>query len=468
MRRLWCCLLLAAGMMCVPVCGAAPGIEWETTYGGNGCEYAYSMVPLAGGDVLLCGSSSYNADTFGGSDLCLGEVGDGGSREGWTFYGGTEWDNGMAIQATSDGGWILAGSSESNDVNVSGNHGELDAWVVKLNPDRTTAWQQCLGGIEADSADFVIQTADGGYLVTGKTSSPELPGYTGWDDAFVAKLLPDGTLDWMQCYGGTNIDGALDAIETPGGYLIRGYTGSDDLPGYHGFWDLWLINITKSGAVDWQRCYGGSDLEINHLYDFGRGLISCPDGYLVLATTKSTDGDVSVPVHGSADIWLLKIAPDGSILSQTAIGGEAYEKIGTIRTASGGGYILAASTHSTGGDVTGKHGAADNADYWVVRLAPDLSIVWQKCLGGSHDDFAYDVCEITPGVFEIAGHTLSDDGDVTDFHMEPGFRCADAWIVRLDAEDGGATPTPEFPGFLIPIAFVALIGGIGLCLRRRL
>ena len=447
MRRFWFCFLVMAGLICVPVWGAAPGIEWEMTYGEEEYDAIYGMVPLGGGGILFCGeTTSSHPDAHGMNDLWFGEVSDTGSLDGQMFYGGTDYDWGYAICDTTDGGWILAGDSASDDGDVGGNNGWRDIWVVKLNPDRTIAWEQNLGGASDEYVKSIIQTAHGGYLVTGKTNSAEMTGDGYISDAYVAELQPDGTPDWAGCYGGSGPDGALDAIETPCGYLIRGYTESPEIPGYHDDRDLWLMHITKLGGVDWERCYGGSDIDIYSQYDFGKGLISCPDGYLVLATTKSTDGDISVPLQGWSDVWILKIAPDGSILDQTAIGGERHEHIGTIRTASGGGYILACTTCSPGGDVTGKHGADDgNADIWVVRLASDLSIVWQRCLGGSYDEFAYDVCEIKPGVFEIVGNT------------------------RLAGEEvgGTATPTPEFPGMLVPGVFLALVGGLGLCLRRR-
>ncbi|KQC04712.1 MAG: hypothetical protein APR53_03005 [Methanoculleus sp. SDB] len=462
--------LLAVCMLATPVLGAVPALDWQTTYGVECTENAFAMVPLGGGKILFCGDTgkwavNTHPGAKGQNDLWLAEVGDDGS-EIWDYcYGGTDDDSGRSIAATADGGWIIAGYTDSNDLDVSGNHGGRDAWVVKLNPDRTIAWQQCLGGTESDVARYVIQTSDGGYLVTGVTASEELTGHNGWEDGFVAKLLPDGTPDWFYCYGGENIDGLLDVIETSGGgYLIRGYTGSDEIPGYHGFWDLWILKITPSGALDWERCYGGSDLDINNLYDRGSGLIECADGYLVLADTKSTDGDVTGVVQGDADIWIVKIGFDGTILGQATLGGEGYETIGTIRPVSGGGYILVATTTSSGGDVSGNHG---DKDIWVVRLAADYSIVWQKCLGGSRDEYGYDVLEMTPGTFELVGVTQSDDGDVTGYVTPTGLILTDAWIVRLANDGGGGVPVPEFPGILIPGALLGVLGCTALLLRRR-
>jgi hypothetical protein len=208
-------------------------------------------------------------------------------------------------------------------------------------------------------------------------------------------------------------------------------------------------------------------MDINLIYDFGSGLIECPDDYIVLATTESTNGDlVGTTARGATDIWVLKIDKDGSILNQARIGGVYAEHTGTIRAVSSGGFILVGTTSSSGGDVSGYHAGAPYAtDIWVVRLAPDFSIVWQKCLGGSNDDSGYDVLEITPGTFEIVGSTLSNDGDVTyPYTHTSGW---DAWVVRLENDGSGSTAVPEFPGILIPGAFLGIIGCAALILRRR-
>ncbi|MBN1195414.1 MAG: hypothetical protein JXA08_08750 [Methanomicrobiaceae archaeon] len=463
MRLLFLFNLIVACLLVAPACAAAPAIDWETAYGGGTDEYLFSMPPLGGGSVLVFGSGNYNMDVW------LAEVADDGTGGPEQYFGGTDLDRGIMMAATADGGWIFAAVTRSDDEDVSGNHGSIDAWVVKLTSSRMIEWQRCLGGTGLDEAYGVIQTADGGYLVTGVTTSSELDGYSAGYEAFAAKLFSDGTPDWLNCYGGSGHDRALDAIQTTdGGYLIRGVTDSTVLPCYHDSWDLWLVKITAAGAVEWQRCYGGSEMEINYLYDYGSGLIEQADGYIVLATARSTDGDVTVPVQGFDDIWILKADKStGAILGQAAFGGESSEHCGTIRPASGGGYIVAGSTRSSGGDISGKHTGTDiNVDIWVLRLAPDFSLLWQKCLGGSMDEYGCDVLEMAPGVFQVAGFTNSADGDVTRSYADPRYLDYDAWVVRLVAEESGDIPVPEFPG-VFSAAFLGALGCALLLLRRR-
>lgn len=109
--------------------------------------------------------------------------------------GGTDYDWASSIQQTSDGGYIVAGWSESTDGDVTGNHGYIDCWVVKLNSNGNIQWQKALGGTERDFAYSIQQTADGGYIVAGFTTSTDgdVTGNHGDYDAWVVKLKAGST-----------------------------------------------------------------------------------------------------------------------------------------------------------------------------------------------------------------------------------------------------------------------------------
>ena len=113
-----------------------------------------------------------------------------GDIEWQKCLGGTDWDDVNPIQQTSDGGFIVAGFTESNDGDVSGNHGNDDAWVVKLNSLGDIEWQKCLGGTIDDRACSIQQTSDGGFIVTGFTYSNDgdVSGNHGYSDYWVVKL----------------------------------------------------------------------------------------------------------------------------------------------------------------------------------------------------------------------------------------------------------------------------------------
>ncbi|MGB3903282.1 MAG: T9SS type A sorting domain-containing protein [Bacteroidales bacterium] len=104
--------------------------------------------------------------------------------------GGTNYDVAYPIQQTSDGGFIVAGETRSNDGNVSGNHGGYDVWVVKLNSSGNILWQRCLGGTDNDYAYSIQQTSDSGFIVAGLTNSNDgdVSGNHGYSDYWVVKL----------------------------------------------------------------------------------------------------------------------------------------------------------------------------------------------------------------------------------------------------------------------------------------
>src|SRR6185436_8116718 len=129
----------------------------------------------------------------------------------------------FAVQQTTDGGYIVAGNSASNDGNVSGGHGSDDYWVVKLSSEGSIAWQQCYGGSDSDVARYVQQTADGGYVVIGfaLSNDGDVTGNHGNNDIWVIKTNSSGTLQWQKCFGSSADDFGRWVNQTvDGGYLI--------------------------------------------------------------------------------------------------------------------------------------------------------------------------------------------------------------------------------------------------------
>jgi hypothetical protein len=154
-----------------------------------------------------------------------------GSLEWQKCLGGSKDDNGFSIRQTTDRGYILTGYTHSNDGDVSGNHDPTgvtaDAWVVKLSEDGMLQWQKCLGGSMDEWGRSIQQTTDGGYILTGHTQSNDgdVSGNHGGPDVWVVKLRADGSLDWQKCLGGSNMDQGFSIQQTTdGGYILTGHT----------------------------------------------------------------------------------------------------------------------------------------------------------------------------------------------------------------------------------------------------
>jgi hypothetical protein len=162
-------------------------------------------------------------------------------------YGGSGQDGATDVMPTSDGGYIMAGYTESNDGDVSSNHGRQDAWIVKLDKDGNIQWQKTLGGSDADNAYSIAITSEGDYVLTGSTSSNDgdISGNHGQQDAWVVKLDQQGNTLWQKTIGGTNDYRAFHITTTLNGYIIAGYSKSNDgdISGNHGTLDAWVATI---------------------------------------------------------------------------------------------------------------------------------------------------------------------------------------------------------------------------------
>jgi len=163
--------------------------------------------------------------------------------------------------ANNDGGFIIAGQTNSNDGNVSGNHGNYDYWIVKLSNSGDIEWQKCLGGTGEDWAYSIQQTNDGGFIVAGYTRSNDcdvsgnhaLYGIVYYYDYWIVKLSNSGDIEWQKCLGGTNEDYATCIQQTnDGGFIVAGYTCSSngDVSGNHGTNDCWIIKFAPMLIVD--------------------------------------------------------------------------------------------------------------------------------------------------------------------------------------------------------------------------
>lgn len=386
-------------------------------------------------------------------------------------YGG-QWDDiGSCIQQTSDGGYIMAGETRSNNGDVSGNHGgEYDFWIVKINSIGDLEWQKCFGGSGIETAACIQQTIDGGYIVVGITdsNSGDVTGYHGINadwvlDYWVIKISSVGNLEWQKCFGGTGEDWARSIQQTnDGGYIVAGYTNSTDgdVTGNHGEYDYWVVKISSAGNLEWQKCFGGTG------QDRAYSIATTNDGgYVVAGYTESMDGDVTEN-NGSSDYWIIKLNSSGNLewqksygstvgevarsICQTSDGGyiingengqfwvvkidsfgsiEWQKSLGSnngldIKQTMDGGYIATGFTTGNSGDVWGNHGSYD---YWVVKLNAAGDFEWQKCLGGSHLDSGSSILQTIDGGYIVLGHAISTNGDVTGNHGSRDF-----WVVKLE------------------------------------
>jgi hypothetical protein len=423
----------------------APAIEWQKSFGGTGDEYASSIIQTDDGGFMIAGSSNSNngdvTGNHGNYDYWLTKLNPTGNLLWQKSFGGTASDYATSILQTTDAGYVVAGITNSNNGDVTGNHGNSDGWILKINSDAGVIfWKKTLGGTDYEVISEIIPTTDGGYIFAGTSSSNngDVSGNNGYVDYWIVKVNSDGNIQWEKNLGGTGDDRATSIVQTnDGGYVVSGYAENNngDVTGNHGGKDYWILKLnTDGGVIYWKKSFGGlyQELPIS--------MVKTSDGGFILAgSTNSNDGDVSGN-HGNDDYWIVKVNSTGDLQWQKALGGSSADLGSSIIQTTDGGYLVVGSSASNDGQVTGHHPSSGGVgegpfsyDCWAVKLNSTGSIQWNKSLGGSGVDHGNSVIQTTDGGYIIAGSSNSNNGDVTGNHGGE-----DVWIVKL-APDNLAT-----------------------------
>lgn len=342
----------------------------------------------------------------------------------WTHaMGGSNLDKAYCVKETSDGGSVIAGISSSSNGDLTSNQGNDDVWIVKLNATGQIEWQQAFGGSSLDFAHSIAQTMDGGFIVIGATMSisGDISYNHGVCDIWVLKLSPSGTLEWEKTYGGTGYDYSL-SIEplANGNYILAGYTSSNngDVSGNHGSTDGWVACLNPAGTIIWSKTIGGSGNDY-----FYRITATSDAGFILVGASNSTDNQFSIN-HGDHDLWIVKLLNDGTLDWQQLYGGTNFESARKIIETTDGGFAVAGTTNSSDGDIQSSSFGLN--DFWVLKLDTFGQIVWEKCFGGSGDDEAYAISETTDGSLLVGGSSASNDGDVLN-HIDQN----DCWLMKV-------------------------------------
>jgi hypothetical protein len=406
----------------------APAIEWQKSFGGSTIDEAKSVQQNTDGSYIIAGyTQSNNGDVtgnHGNSDYWVVKLATTGYIQWQKTLGGTGDEYAYSIQQTSDGGYIVAGYTNSNNGDVTGNHGNNDYWVVKLSDAGIIQWQKTFGGTQNDYAYSIQQTRDGGYIVAGSTSSNDgdVTGNHGGSDMWILKLSATGNIQWQKALGGTYGDAGYSIQQTTdGGYIAVGFTASSDgdVINHIGALDDWVVKLTNTGTIEWQKSLGGTASEIaNSVEQTSDG------GYIIAGITRSYDGDVTGYHGGNGyDYWIVKLSGMGIIQWQKTLGGTEDDYTWSIKQTMDGGYVVGGSSLSNDGDISGNHG---NYDFWVVKLSNTGAIQWQKTLGGNFSEFGLSIQVTSDGGSIVAGSSGFVSGDVTTNQGS-----SDCWVVKL-------------------------------------
>ena len=343
-------------------------------------------------------------------------------------FGGTNSDKGNDIIQTSDGGFAVLGYSESNDEDVTQNAGSQDFWVLKLTSEGNITWQKSFGYAGADYGTTLIQTSDNGYLLSGvidvtasggQGNSRNSQRHAG-GDIWTIKLDASGTLQWSKYYGGSFTDTSYGVAKTDdNGFIMIGSSDSEDVDinGNIGSYDFWAVRISSTGSIVWEKSFGGTEI------DEARAITTTEDGnFMIVGDTRSSDNHVSIN-KGAADLWILKINPEGTILWEKSFGGSSFDVARSISNTQDGGFLIAGSSRSADGDVATNQG---QNDAWVLKTNATGDLKWQRTIGGTEIDFCYDAVTLENGKIVAVGESSSSNGNISE---NKGF--SDALIIKI-------------------------------------
>lgn len=380
--------------------GSVPVEEWNKTIGGINSDEAHFVQQIKDGGYILAGTtSSYGA---GGADAWLIKTDSRGNELWNNTFGGKSDDSANSVQQTSDGGYILAGYTESYGA------GKHDVWLVRTDAKGIELWNRTFGGTNSDEASSVQQTSDGGYILAGSTYSYG----AGNGNAWIIKTNANGSEVWSRrgddFWNRKNgMSGAISVEETrDNGYIFSGMTSVEDGAPKA----AWLVKTDADGKQQWSRTFGGHA-------DWANSVLQTSDGGYVFA------GKMYVP--GGALAWLIKTDANGKQQWSRTFGRLSSAEVYRVETwaysvqqTSDGGYVLAGYTELYKPDMT-------NAYALLIKTDAEGNEQWNRTFGGTSGDAAYSVQQTKDDGYILAGNIKSYGlGDI------------DAWLIKV-----GEAPT---------------------------
>ena len=357
-------------------------------------------------------------------------------------FGGTNEDDAIDIVEADDGGYVVLGFTNSTDGDITGKiNPDQDYWLLKLNQGGDKIWDKTYGGSQNDQATSLSKTNDGGYIISGYTSSfdGDVSENAGFQDYWIVKVDSQGEIQWEKSFGFIGQDQAYKVIPTTdGGYFASGTLqvgeggsngeGNDIIhgdqnlrAGQHSLGDFWGIKMDANGNKIWRRYFGGTQADLN------KDVIETDDGgFLLIGVSDSPDFDISNAI-GADDFWVIKVSALGEKVWEHSYGGLETDRAFSVTRADDGNFILAGESRSLGQDVSNPKGGGD---IWIVKInASNGSILWEQSFGGTEFDTSRGIKKMDNGSFAIAGSSRSANMDVSN-----NYGANDAWLLIVDSD----------------------------------
>ncbi|SRX52873.1 T9SS type A sorting domain-containing protein [Aequorivita sp. CIP111184] len=444
-------------------------IEWQNTIGGTSDDRPYSISQTADGGYIIGGLSISNAsgdkseDCLGFVDYWVVKLNASGNIEwentiGGGIFGDNDYEVLESIIQTSDGGYILAGSSD-NDISgdkTENSKGSVDYWIVKLNSAGIIQWQKTIGGSSYDAVYDIAKTNDGGFVLIGSSESnisgDKTENSIGASDFWIIKFNASYNIEWQNTIGGDNYDQGYRIQQTTDGGYILGGTSRSDISGdktenSFGDLDFWVIKTNSIGNIEWQKTIGGEDEELL------KSITQTNDGgYLAGGYSNSNiSGNKTENSMGEEDYWIVKINNVGIIEWQNTIGGADVDVLYSSFLSNNGSLILGGYSDSNiSGDKTDN--SKGNFDFWIIKHA--------QTLGLEENPFATAIT-IYPNPAKNSLQVNTQDKTIDQINI---YTIAGSKVLELDIDT--VSPTVDVSSLASGVYYVQLYSGKNVALKK--
>jgi hypothetical protein len=414
---------------------------WDKTFGGNDRDEPYAgIVPASGGGYLVGGFSKSNVsgdkseNGRGNEDFWVIKINSNGTKQWDRTYGGIGVDVMTSIVATSDGGFLLGGysNSDASREKSENSYGSFDYWLVKIDANGQKQWDKTLGGGADDILTGIGLAPDGGFVLGGSSSSSssglKSENNRGISDYWAVKISATGQKQWDRTFGGTGSQSMTTlAIVSDGGILLGGWSTSnvsgDKSENSRGGWDYWIVKLSGNGQKQWDRTFGGGQDDILEVI-----LPTTDSGFLLGGTSPSNNsGDKSESNRGGADFWLVKINSNGQKSVDKTFGGAGIDEMCSIIATSEGGFLLSGSSTSNSFGEKSEN-SRGSKDFWILKINSNNEKQWDKTFGGVGDDNRPKIIPTLEGGFILGGYS---DSNISGEKSEISRGSRDYWIIKM-------------------------------------
>lgn len=438
---------------------------WDKRFGAPDADLCNKLIKTSDGGYLLAGSSqsdsaldksqpNWNFTGFS-ADLWIIKTDSMGNKQ-WDKRFGTPMDErSISIIQTKDKGFLIGSGSEADSAgdktqpNWDATLSSGDFWILKIDSLGNKQWDKRFGGTKADGCAMVRQTADGGYFLAGGSNSENSVGdksQSPWYvvntnvpsmDYWVLKIDTLGNKQWDKRFGGTDLDMLIDACQTSdGGYILAGTTwsgiGGDKTQANWDpnqfYTDYWIVKISANGTKQWDKRYGG--IQNDQL----AGIAQTGDGGYILAGTSDSpvSGDKSQASKGLEDYWIIKINSIGNKLWDKTFGGSKDDHLSNLIITADGGFLLAGDSYSPlSGNKSENNMYATGSQGWLVKLNALGQIQWEKTLLVPSSYFLFtDAVQTPDGCYTAMNINW---GGLGGYNSQVSRGNADFWMVKFCA-----------------------------------